>query len=219
MSIFSTNSKLYKFMQKLTDIFVLNFMWILFSIPIVTIGASTVAASSVALKMSEEREGKIAKQFFESFKANIKQGIAMSFISVISVWAVYLDVQIVQAVEEYRILFIVLTAVTGYLLGFSQLYIYPLLARYDNTLFKSLKNSFDISMKYFGRSILLIVVLAAEFVIIFWNYTTMFAGLLLGPGFVIYTVCAMALPLFRKIEKLPETTVDRTAEEADDMIQ
>lgn len=206
-------------MQKLTDIFVLNFMWLLFSIPIVTIGVSTIAAASVALKMSEEREGKIPKQFFESFKANIKQGIPMSFISIISVWAIYLDVQIVQNTESHRILFIVITAVTAYLLLFSQLYIYPLLARYDNTLFKSLKNSFDISMKYFGRSILLVVVLAAEFVIIFWNYTTMFIGLLLGPAFVIYTMCAMALPLFRKIEKLPETTVDRSAEEADDMIQ
>jgi uncharacterized membrane protein YesL len=38
----------------------LNFLWLLFSLPVVTIGASTAAAFTITLKMVDEREGYIA---------------------------------------------------------------------------------------------------------------------------------------------------------------
>ena len=59
MKFFSVESPLYKFMQSLWDILKLNFMWIIFCIPIVTIGGSTIAAFSVLLRMSEDQEGKL----------------------------------------------------------------------------------------------------------------------------------------------------------------
>ena len=55
MKFFSVDSPLYRFLSKLLDVIRLNFLWILFSIPLVTIGASTVAALSVALKMADDR--------------------------------------------------------------------------------------------------------------------------------------------------------------------
>ncbi|UKI17362.1 MAG: YesL family protein [Ruminococcus sp.] len=72
-------------------------MWLVFSLPIVTIGASTIAACSVTLHMAEDTEGHAAKDFLKAFKANIKQGIPMTFITLICVWAVYLDFQIYGA--------------------------------------------------------------------------------------------------------------------------
>lgn len=57
MKFFSVDSPLYRFLSKLLDVIRLNFLWILFSIPLVTIGASTVAALSVALKMADDEEG------------------------------------------------------------------------------------------------------------------------------------------------------------------
>lgn len=213
MSIFSTDSKLYKFMSRFTDILVLNFLWVLCSLPVVTIGVSTIAACSVAMKMNEDKEGKIARDFFREFKSNFKQGLPMSFISVVSVWAVYLDLQLVAAAEEHVILFIIAATLAIYILGFSQLYVYPLLARYRNTIFRSLKNSFSISMRYFFRSILLIIVLAVELGLIFWNKTTMLLGALIGPAVFLYTISGMAIGIFRDLEKRPETVVDRSAEE------
>lgn len=213
MSIFSTDSKLYKFMSRFTDILVLNFLWVLCSLPVVTIGVSTIAACSVAMKMNEDKEGKITRDFFREFKSNFKQGLPMSFISVVSVWAVYLDLQLVAAAEEHVILFIIAATLAIYILGFSQLYVYPLLARYRNTIFRSLKNSFSISMRYFFRSILLIIVLAVELGLIFWNTATLFVGALIGPAVILYTISGMAIGIFRDLEKRPETVVDRSAEE------
>ena len=88
----------------------------------------------------------------------------------------------------------------------SLLYVYPLLARYENTIFKSLKNSYRLSMRYFGRTILLIFIVALEIVIIIWNTTTMFIGLLIGPACIMFTISGVAMHIFRDIEKEPDST-------------
>lgn len=216
MSIFSTDSKLYRFMVRFWDLVKLNIMWIIFSLPIFTIGISTIAACAVTLKMSEDREGKVVHEFLHEFKRNWKQGLPMSFITIISAWAVYLDFQLVGAAEEHRILFIIVGVVAAYVLGFAHLYVYPLLARYENSLLKSLKNSFEISMRFFGRSVLLVIIVLFELALIFWNYTTMFVGFLVGPAVIMYTISAMGINIFRELEKRPETVVDRSVEEIDE---
>lgn len=216
MSIFSTDSKLYRGMVRFWDLVKLNIMWIIFSLPIVTIGISTIAACAVTLKMSEDKEGKVVHEFIHEFKRNWKQGLPMSFITIISAWAVYLDFQLVGAAEEHRILFIIVGAVAAYVLGFAHLYVYPLLARYENSLLKSLKNSFEISMRFFGRSVLLVIIVLFELALIFWNYTTMFVGFLVGPAVIMYTISAMGINIFRELEKRPETVVDRSVEEIDE---
>ena len=77
MKIFSVDSPLYRFLNRLLDILKLNFLWILGSIPIFTIGVSTTAAMSVALKLADDEEGYIAKSYFEAYKAIFKQGVPM----------------------------------------------------------------------------------------------------------------------------------------------
>lgn len=72
MKFFSVDSPLYRFLSKLLDVIRLNFLWILFSIPLVTIGASTVAALSVALKMADDEEGYIGRSFLKAFRENWK---------------------------------------------------------------------------------------------------------------------------------------------------
>ena len=59
-------------------------MWLLVSLPIVTLGASTIAAFTVAMRFVEDEEGHVAHDFVKAFKANIKQGIPMSFINLLS---------------------------------------------------------------------------------------------------------------------------------------
>lgn len=71
---FSPDSKLYKFMTRLTDVFVLNVMWLVFSLPIVTIGASTIAACSVTLHMAEDTEGHAKKGLSQSVQSEYQAG-------------------------------------------------------------------------------------------------------------------------------------------------
>lgn len=210
---FSPDSKPYKFMVRLTDVVKLNLLWLLFSLPVVTVGISTIAVYTVTLRMTEDKEGYVGREFLQAFKSNRKQGIPMSFITIICAWAVYLDFQIYGAAEEHSMVFLIIGIIAAYVFTFSLLYVYPLLARYDNTIVASLKNSFRIGMKYFLRSLLLIIILAFEIAVILWNTTTMFVGLLIGPVFIMFTVSGFAMGIFRELEKIPGTVEDRSADD------
>lgn len=203
MKFFSVESPLYKFMQSLWDILKLNFMWIIFCIPIVTIGGSTIAAFSVLLRMSEDQEGNVIKDFWKAFKENWKQGIFIGLLPPICFEAVFLDFQLYNAVENGGLGILIVGCFSAYIFIFCLIYVFPLLARYDNTVINSIKNSFRIGMKFFGRTFLLLVIIAVEVLIIFWNPTTKFVGALIGPACIMYTISGVAMHIFRKIEEDP----------------
>lgn len=203
MKFFSIDSPLYRFLMKFLDILKLNFMWLLFSIPIVTIGASTVAAMSVALKMVDDEEGYIGRSFVKAFKENWKKGTLLWLITVIASYAVYLDFQLFEAVTDNPVLFLIIGIVSCFIVILALLYSYPLTARYENTLVRTIQNSLDISRKYFGRTILLIFVVFLETLIFRFNSTMLFFGIIIGPGFIIFTIAAFSKRIFQEIEKEP----------------
>lgn len=201
MKFFSVDSPLYRFLSKFLDVIKLNFLWIMFSIPLITIGASTVAAMSVALKMVDDEEGYIGRGFFKAFKENWKQGTALWLITAAAAYAIYLDFQFFEALEGNPILFLIIGIVSIVLAVSALLYSYPLTARYENTLFRIINNSIDITRKYVGRTILLAVILCVEFILFQYNATMLFFGILLGPGFMIFTVASFSKRIFLLIEK------------------
>ncbi len=213
MKFFSIDSPLYKFLSKLLDVLKLNFLWIIFSIPVITVGASTVAAMSVALKMVDDEEGYIGRSFRKAFKENWKQGTLLWVITVIASYAVYLDFQLFEAVEGNPIIFLIIGMISVALVIVALIYSYPLSARYENTLFRTIQNSIDISRKYFGRTLLLIIAVGFEILIFQFNKTMLFFGIILGPGFIIFTIASFSKRVFQLIEKEPGSVQNPQNEE------
>lgn len=211
MKFFSIDSAFYKFIVRLWDLIQLNFCWLLCSLPVVTVGASTVAACSVALKMAEDTEGYIVRSFFKAFKENLKGGIPLGLLAMAAVYAVYLDFQFWGATESVLFLVMGIVAIFVFIMGL--LYAFPLMARYENSFIKTLKNSYDISTRFFLQTLLTVFVVAVEIVTFMWNTTMLLIGLIVGPSVVIYTVCAFAIRFFRQIEKEPGSVVSQEDEE------
>lgn len=213
MKFFSVESPLYKFLSKFLDVVKLNFLWILFSIPVITVGASTVAAMSVALKMTDDEEGYIGKSFIKAFKENWKQGTLLWIITVIAVYAIYMDFQLFEAVDNNPIAFLIIGMVSIALAIAALLYSYPLLARYENTLINTIQNSINITRKYFGRTLFLVILLAVEYIVFNFNKTMLFFGIIAGPGFMIFTAAAFSKRIFQKIEKEPGAVTNQKSNE------
>ena len=203
MKFFSVDGALYKFLSRLWDMVKLNFMWLLFSLPIVTVGAATVAAYSVTLKMVDEQEGYVARQFVKAFKENWRQGIPMGLLALFCSYAVYLDFELQHVAEGDSTMFLIFGIVAAFVFGMSFIYAFPLSARYENTLIGTLKNSVNIATRYFVRTLLLVVILAVEVVVFIFNYMTLFFGLLIGPACIMLTISGFALHFFKEIEKEP----------------
>ncbi len=68
----NVDNPVWKFIGRLYDFFFLSLLWLLFSLPIVTLGASTTALYDIVLKMAEDKEGKLLEGFWHSFKANLR---------------------------------------------------------------------------------------------------------------------------------------------------
>lgn len=181
----------------------LNLLWLLFSLPVVTIGAATAAAYSVTLKMVDDTEGYVGRQFIKGFKENWKQGIPMGILMLLCAYVVYLDFELFNKIENNPIIFLIFGMIAAFVFTLAFLYAFPLSARYENTLFKTLKNSVDISVRYFVRTLFLVFLLVFEYLLFIFNSTTLFFGILIGPACMMLTVSGFAIKFFREIEKEP----------------
>lgn len=213
MKFFSVDSPLYRFLNRLWDVIQLNFFWLLCSIPIVTIGASTAAAFHVCMKMVDDEEGYISREFFKGLKENWKQGTVVGLLTILAAYAVYLDIQIFEAVEGNPIGFLIVAILSGFLFFLCLIYAFPLLTRYRNTLIGTLKNSFTIARRYFLRTIFLAFILMIEVLLWLYNTTMLFIGFFIGPACIMFTIAGIALRIFQVIEKEPNTTVIHEEEE------
>lgn len=216
MDIFSIDSPLYKFMLHLKDVFLINMMWLLCSIPIVTMGAATVAAYTITLKMVNDEEGYIIRPFWREFKANIKKGSILGVIILVAAYAVYLDFRLFQVAEGHNTMFLVIGVVAVFLLFMHGIFAFPLMARYENTVIQTMRNSYSIAAKFMGRTAFLVLLLLLELAIIFWNYTTMFAGLLLGPACIILTISGFARQFFALVEQENDETENQEVSAEDE---
>lgn len=214
MKFFSIDSPLYKFMCQLFDIFKLNMLWILCSIPVITIGASTTAAFHVALKMVDDEEGYIGREFMKAFKRNLVQGSVMGILTMVGIYAIWLDLQLCRA-KEYSLGFVLVTVILIAFMILGNIYAYALLARYDNTIKETFQNSFLISVRYFIPTVVLVLLIVFEVLIIMWNLTTYFVGFLIGPASIIYTISATAKKHFNILEAMKEESEDGASDVLD----
>lgn len=201
MGIFSQNSKFVKFVNKTLDVLWLNILWLVFCLPIITIGASTCAAYSVTLKMVDEEEGYIAKMFIKAFKENFKYGTFIWLIDAPLFYGLYLIWQMVIKADEINFVIILGAILLSAVVFAISVYTYPLIARYENSFKNMIKNSVGICIQYFGRTMLILILVVLEILIIFWNKWTMFVGILIGPEILIYTISGISKRIFQKIDE------------------
>ena len=91
--LFNYDNPVWRFIGKLWDVLVVNILWIICSIPVVTAGASTTAMYYVTLKLARDEDGYTIRSFFKSFKENFKQATA--------IWLIFLLTGMLLAFDLY----------------------------------------------------------------------------------------------------------------------
>lgn len=201
MRLFSYDSKFIDFMNTLADVVVLNFMWLIGCIPIVTIGTSTIAAYTVTLKMVENRDSHIIRMYWKAFRDNLPHGILLTIGFGLAAWSVWLDFQLFHAVKGNPIMFLIIGFLLTFVFLLHFLYIFPLEARYSNTLVQAIKNAGRIAVRFYAKTILLLVLVGVEVFLFYGAGEVLFVvGLLIGPTSIMMTVSGVVLPIFKALE-------------------
>ena len=164
---FNMDNKFFNFMGRLADLCLLNIIFVICCIPVVTIGASLTALHYVTLKMVRNEESYIVRSFFKSFKQNFKQATIINIIMLLLGGLLYLDLNIVNQMKNTmgHILFVIfIVFIIVYVMVFT--YLYPSLAKFYNTIRQTFLNALLMSILHLPYTILMILVSAVPFAIL-----------------------------------------------------
>ena len=166
--IFNMDNKFFTFMGRIADLIILNLLCIVCCIPIVTIGPAITAMFYVTMKMVRNEESYIVKGFFHSFKENLRQGIIINIIVLAAFTMLSLDISLVRGMEGtvYKVLLYIFLVLL-FMSMLIYLYIYPVLAKFYNTIKHTFINAFLMSIRHLPYSILMIVISLLPFAILF----------------------------------------------------
>lgn len=192
---------------RITNLLILNFYWLLGCLPIVTAGTSTIAAFSVTLKMTEDREGSsMTAQFWTAFVKNLKHGIPLSLILLAGLSSIWMDVKLIEEQIGDSTGLLIAGIVVLVLLLIHFLYVFALEARYKNGLLAGLSNARGIFLYDLRRSLLLTAALLAEFILITQLNTPLrLFSVLFLPVLMIYTISKTLMPVLRNLEETAGT--------------
>ena len=187
--IFDMDNAFWRAMNKVADIFILNVLFIVFSIPIVTIGASATAMYTVALKMVRDEDSYIIRGFWKAFKSNFKQStiiwLIMLFVGAFLGLDLYLTSNIDTSVMNVlRYVFYFIAAIYAIMLSF----VFPLQCKFENTVVNTLKNSLLMGIAHFIPWTLLILILNVIPIVVLLFFTTIF----MAAGLPIMLICGFA---------------------------
>ena len=171
MKMFDPEGPLMTALGKFADIVLCNLMFCVLCLPIVTVGASTAAlyACMLALVYEEDKsDGLIFRDFWRAFRSNFKKATLLWLVCIIGVAflaAYYWVVQFMAGSygRVYQTTFYLLALL--FLFGF--VYIFPLQARFENTVGNTLRNAWLLSIAALPWTVLLLLIPAAAFYISF----------------------------------------------------
>lgn len=187
MKFFDLDSPLMQVLNKVADLLWLNILTLICCIPIVTVGASLTAMNYMALKIVRNEECYITKGFFKSFKQNFKQATAIWLLFLLAVLVLAGDFYIMKnSGIEFNIVIKVVIGIVALILAFTWMFVFPVLAKFDNTVIRTIKNAFVMSILQFPKTLLMIVMYALPIVI----------GMLVPQAFPICFLFGLSAPAY-----------------------
>ena len=188
-------------LSKVADLLLLNMLAVLCCIPIVTVGASLTALNYMALKIVRNEECYIVRGFFKSFKQNFKQGTAIWLLLLLLIVVLAGDFYIMNnsGIEFNKVLQVIIT-IFAMLLLFTAMYVFPVLAKFDNTIWRTLRNAFFMSIMQFPKTLLMIVLYILPPVIFVFFYQIAPLAIFFGLSVPAWLSAKLYNKLFQRLE-------------------
>lgn len=151
---FDPDSWLMSTLSAFADLIIVNILWLLTSLPIVTLGASTAALYSV-VRPTEKRYGSsAAKNYVFAFVRNFRKGTLVFLILLVpAAFAAVNAVMVFYGLLEDSIVSYVICGVSIFLFLFVWSYAFPLTASFESPVFKTLSNALVLSVAHLPTTI------------------------------------------------------------------
>lgn len=159
-----------RIMTRIFDLMILNLLFVLTSLPIISMGASFAALNATMLKIIEQNDDKVYEYYLKIFIQKFKQSTSFWISLLILLLLLVNNFQYMSHIEPSSILIIKITQVLIILALTISIFVFFLLPKYEMTLYELLKNSFFIAISYLPYTFLLLLITFGPFFItLFFN--------------------------------------------------
>lgn len=196
--LFDMDNPLMRALSIAADLLVLNLLTLLCSLPVVTLGPAFTAMYDVCIRVVRGEEAYILRGFFRAFAANFKKGALLGLLVIALAAILYFDYLAALAYIpslRYGILTIAVLALASFN------YALALLARYENSLGRTLRNAAILAVGYFPRTLCMLAFAAALWLLSF-RFAQIGAPILIMFGFSMpcYINCLLLNGVFHKLD-------------------
>ena len=186
--------KFWDFMGRIADMILLSLLWLLTSIPIITLPLSTIAAYYTAAKCIRHGIGKIGQEYFRAFRENLKQGLILGLIYALNA-AVLLGIRyyvslVGIAKDNLGGVYYVFVIVAVLVLAAFSFYLFPVIARFRLSLFSAFRLSIYLGCHNLPTMIPMLITFAGAIALIY-----------MIPVFIIFVPGGYAYLMTKSVEK------------------
>ncbi len=210
--LFSPDNPIMQFISKIFDLVCLNLLFILFCIPVITIGASLSALYYVSLKLLRGEDPYIWRNFFKAFRQNFKQGTLIWILLLLASALLGMDFYIINSQDTvlFAIIRVLLWLICGILFSIF-LYIFPVISHFVCNTKQAFKNSVCMIFGFLPYTILMLAICG----IILYLCTVsaksfalvVILGGICGHSVMAFTFCIFFDRIFRKYEPADDTLI------------
>lgn len=195
--LLSKESKFTSFFRNVADLMILNVLTIICSLPIITIGASYTAMHYVLTKWDDDK--KITRDFFEAWKSNFRQATIMWGAYLVAFGIILYDFYLIKELSIGTNAMYVTIAI-AVILFFALSWTFILQSRYENTIFRTIKNALILSVIQLKYTLAIALLYVLPFVIAYFFPPTIPTICLLGVATAGYFQRRFYKKVFEKIE-------------------
>ena len=179
----------------------LNVLTMLCCIPVITVGPSLTAMHYMALKIVRNEEGYITRGFFKSFRENFKQGVAIWLIQLFVILMLVGDFMIIaySGLEFSQFLQVVLLAI-AIMVYFISMFLYPVLAKFENTVLHTIRNALFVGVLQFPKTVLMMILNVLPLALLFLVHQLVPVVFLFGLSIPAWLSAKLYNKFFQKLE-------------------
>ena len=177
MNFFVIDSPVMRFLGRIGDIIILNLVFVVTALPVVTIGAAFSALYAVAMKLARGEDPSVLKEYMRAFRRSAKTATVCWLIMAAVGVLLFVDFRLagVFGGMAYTAVRLLLAMIFGvWILIF--LYLFPYIARFENTVFHSVKNALFLSAAHLPSTVVMLVISIGLAVITLFTSRTFVIG-------------------------------------------
>ena len=205
-NLFSLDNPFMQMLSHVADFILQNLLFLLCSLPVVTMGASIAALHKVMQDVVFDADNRVCSRFFSAFKENFKQATAVWLGTLVVCAALAADAILIHLYFRgalagilYALLIVLAVVVIGTLN-----YLFPLMVRYSNTVKEHVCNAVILAVCKLPRTLLLCLLTLLPVLLLFFAPMTFVMTLIfwvvVGFSVVVYLKNVILKPVYLNVE-------------------